>query len=298
MNISANAYRHRLPAILKAPHHINSAMNIVQSMKLRFYRGVVRTIARRFGLNEVGRQILWTYIEKFGNPIRVEIGPGAGTFDVATWEEYSVLNNALETERPIIAAMAEVTEPTDTIWDVGANIGTYTVLLGSDLSTGEVVSVEPYPANATRLRTHITANATPATVTEVALGDEHGTAELAILYSENSGTQQHSYASEYIDRDQQVATCEVPLTTGDELIASGVPSPDIVKIDVEGAGIRVLNGFEGALRAGRCRALFIEPHENRDALLAILDEHDYLTESIECEGFRRDDEPFIFARSN
>lgn len=272
-------------------------MNIIQSMKLRLYRGPIKTTARHFGIHKLGQRILWEYIRKVKKSIHVEIGPATGMFEIATWEEYAAVNNALENERPIIATMVELVKPTDTIWDIGANIGTYTVLLGSILSTGEIIAIEPYPANATRLRKHIAANATPATVEAVALGDECGTAELAVLYSAQPGAQQHSYASEYVDRDRQIATCEVPLVTGDELVARGVPSPDIVKIDVEGAGVRVLDGFEDALRAGGCRALFIEPHENRDAFLEVLDEHDYITESMGFEGFRSDDEPFIVAYS-
>jgi FkbM family methyltransferase len=193
--------------------------------------------------------------------------------------------------------MAEMIEPTDTVWDVGANIGAYTVLLGSNLSTGEVVAVEPHPANATRLRKHIAANSTPATVKEVALGDECGMTELAVLHSEQPGAQQHSYVSEYLDRTHQIATCEVPFMTGDGLVADAVPPPDIMKIDVEGAGVDVLNGLAGELGTSRCRTLFIEPHENSDEILTILDEYDYTTTLREFAGYRKNDEPVIIALS-
>jgi FkbM family methyltransferase len=234
---------------------------------------------------------------KYKRSIHIEIGSVAGSFAIATWKEYSVLNNALETERPIIAAMAELTEPTDTIWDVGANIGTYTILLGSKLSTGEVVAVEPYPPNAARLREHIAANAIPATVEEIALSDEGKTAELAILYSEQPGAEQHSYVSEYIDQSQQITTCEVPLTPGDDLVADGVPSPDIMKIDVEGAGVHVLRGFENTLRSGHCRALFIEPHDNRNTISEILNEYNYSIEFMDFKGYRKNEDSFIVAHS-
>jgi hypothetical protein len=49
--------------------------------------------------------------------------------------------------------------------------------------------------------------------------------------------------------------------TGDSLVQKeSVPEPTVMKIDVEGAEVRVLRGLEATLRNSECRLIFCEVH--------------------------------------
>ena len=65
----------------------------------------------------------------------------------------------------------------------------------------------------------------------------------------------------HLVRDEVSGTIEVETSSGDKLIENGiVPSPDIVKIDVEGAEYLVIIGMRSAISS--CRAIFCEVHPN------------------------------------
>ncbi len=53
----------------------------------------------------------------------------------------------------------------------------------------------------------------------------------------------------------------VKVTTGDQLIAfKKVSPPNVIKIDVEGFELEVLQVLEHTLRSPQCRAVFVEVH--------------------------------------
>jgi FkbM family methyltransferase len=123
-------------------------------------------------------------------------------------------------------------KPGDVVFDVGANAGYYT-LLGTVLAgpEGKVFAFEPLPRNAAIIRRHVEMNKlSNVTVYEGAVSDRAGTArfdsgvipEMAHL-SESGGI--------------EVRTFKL-----DSLLAEGVPPPAVMKIDVEGAEVDVLNG--------------------------------------------------------
>src|SRR3954467_11468833 len=71
--------------------------------------------------------------------------------------------------------------PDDTVWDVGANIGIYAVLLSRAAHRGHVVSFEPVTETRERLMGNIARNGlTNVTVEPVALSDREGRAHMAV----------------------------------------------------------------------------------------------------------------------
>lgn len=128
------------------------------------------------------------------------------------------------------------------VWDVGANVGFFTLLASRLVSeTGCVVAFEPVPRNADLMRRHVALNdVRNVMVREVALSDLSGTSRL------DEG------ANSFSGRLSASGGLNVTTERGDDLVRAGqVPAPNFMKIDVEGAESRVLEGCANILRSAR-----------------------------------------------
>jgi FkbM family methyltransferase len=130
--------------------------------------------------------------------------------------------------------------------DVGANIGTWTLLMsrlvGSD---GRVVAFEPVPRTAARLRENLLlSHAVSCTVEELALGDTSGSADVFVPYAADRASLARESAEDYV--------ISVQVTTLDGYwTRAGSPQISFIKIDAEGSEPRILRGAERVLRACR-----------------------------------------------
>jgi FkbM family methyltransferase len=130
----------------------------------------------------------------------------------------------------------------DVIYDLGANVGWYT-LLGSVLGASRVYSFEPAAENVLVLREHLRLNRIEnCTVFQSALGRNSGTAYFEAGPSNSTGHLVTHSASN---------TTSVPRVCMDDLIESeGLLPPDVIKCDVEGAEFEVLLGARKTLETG------------------------------------------------
>jgi FkbM family methyltransferase len=138
----------------------------------------------------------------------------------------------------------ELLGPGDTFVDVGAHIGWFsTIAAGRVGETGQVVAIEPYPANATVLKDNLARNrCRNVRVLGSAVGSAPGTLTLARGADSGGVT-----ALDWV----RTGRVEVPVTTLDEALA-GVGPVALLKIDVEGWEAQVLRGAARTLaRAGR-----------------------------------------------
>ena len=144
--------------------------------------------------------------------------------------------------------------PGDTVFDVGAHRGFFT-LVASSLTgpEGKVIAFEPLPANQRYLREHLRMNRiSNVTVVEAAVADTCGTARFA-----DGSDYNPKCISAHLSPEGEV---EVRTVTLDSLVEAGeAPSPNLVKIDVEGAEMLVLRGARRLLQAGR-PTLVIDTH--------------------------------------
>jgi len=120
--------------------------------------------------------------------------------------------------------------------DVGANIGYYTLLAAKLMGDkGLVYSIEPEPVNYKNLVRNVELNNMANVVTlNIAAGEVEGIATLYL--SESSGSH-----STIFSRGGDCGAIEVPIKPLDSVIPSRV---DVIKIDTEGADLRVLRGAE------------------------------------------------------
>jgi FkbM family methyltransferase len=144
-----------------------------------------------------------------------------------------------------MAFLLHFLRPGDLFLDIGANVGTYTVL-ASKVVGARVIAFEPHPATADWLESNIRHNGIEgrATVHRVALSDHDGTGAL----------------TEGLDTmNRVVATgegCEVQLRTLDSVVAGETPA--MLKIDVEGHEPEVLAGGAATLASPSLLAIEIE----------------------------------------
>lgn len=132
--------------------------------------------------------------------------------------------------------------PGMTVFDVGANTGYFTLLFSRGVgSNGTVFAFEPDPSNLGSLRRNLSLNAmTNVSVVPVAVTDKEGETRFECASS-------MGHVSE--DGALSVKTCRL----------DDFPSPDLIKVDIEGGELVALYGAQRLL--GERRATwFIELH--------------------------------------
>jgi FkbM family methyltransferase len=164
----------------------------------------------------------------------------------------------------------ELVKPADVVYDIGAHFGYYT-LLSSKLvgDRGRIIAFEPSPGNLARLYRHIELNRrSNVQVLELAVSDHEGTAHFETRTGSGVG---------HLADDGPL---EVKLTTLDSL--SQLPLPQVMKLDVEGAEVGVLNGAKSLF--SKCKpVIFLSLHGDdlKKTCLEILSGHGYTFQQIE-----------------
>lgn len=144
-------------------------------------------------------------------------------------------------------------------FDIGANVGCYSILFGQWVGAeGKVFAFEPSPATFSGLERHIALNQLGGVVRPIhaAVSDESDTAEFLVL--DNQGMSRLAVG---VEGDTSPRAVRVPTVSVDEFCAREGVTPDLMKIDVEGFELAVLRGARETIRrAGARLALFVEMH--------------------------------------
>jgi FkbM family methyltransferase len=167
-------------------------------------------------------------------------------------------------EPEVTRAVHLLVHPGMTAYDLGANIGYFTVLLAKAVGeTGRVVAVEPLPANLDRLRAAVQLNRMEQRIRVVpkAVGAVGGSARFLVHRSPGMGRLEaggaHGSGFE--------SAIDIEVVSLDDLVhRQGFPLPDVVKIDLEGSEVEALRGMKKILREAR-PALIIETHGQAEA---------------------------------
>jgi FkbM family methyltransferase len=159
--------------------------------------------------------------------------------------------------------------------DVGANIGLYGFIFASIVNDATVTMIEPDDSNARLIRKTIHASKVRLTLVEAAASDE---SRSMTFYKDgltgSTGSLVRSGDDSYIAtyHHQAPLAMSIRAVTLDELCP--VDSPDFIKIDVEGAELKVLRGAQ-ALISRFHPALMFECDQDQEAVCFFLHRHAY-----------------------
>lgn len=168
--------------------------------------------------------------------------------------------------------------PGDVLYDVGANLGFFS-LLGARLAgaEGHVYAFEAAPDNAAAIASNVQLNRVGnVTVIQKAVAAAGGVGRLQVV-----DDQSWSKLEDYGEHPNTERVIEVELVALDDLVAAGeVRVPTVVKIDVEGAEIAVLEGMRETIRRHR-PAIICELHGTHREFVALMREHGYRLVNLE-----------------
>jgi len=258
---------------------------VLRGVRRTLYRGPVETAVRSLGLKTALRDGYYKLLFTFGSDrVDAEVKGASARFEVRSLSEKSRASNVPGSGRPTLPSLIDEIRGDDVFFEIGANIGVISCLVGDRIETGQVVAFEPHPLNTDRLRVHFDNNDVPGSVYEVALSDEESEMDLGIDSSE-TGAGGHSISS---DGTEDVLTVESK--RGDSLVSSeGIPTPNVVYIDVEGAELRVIRGMRESLRSERCRLVHCSVHATEAPGANSIHDHGHtpeqLHEELESLGF-------------
>lgn len=171
----------------------------------------------------------------------------------------------------VIASLAPALE--GAFYDVGANTGFYSVLVGKIAPTKVIRSFEPVSEIAQMCRENLALNRVHADVREVALSDQAG--ESNIYFPSDSHGLIETSASLNPNFKPMVGSRVVPTQTLDEVAED--ETVGLVKVDVEGYEHVVLKGAVGTIRRDRpVMVVEVLPQGDVAALNSMKAEFDYV----------------------
>lgn len=166
---------------------------------------------------------------------------------------------AIETmgdERPILSKLLNLVNKGNVVYDVGAGLGLYTILLSKRVGDGgRVVAFEPDRQRFKMLEFNISLNECKnVSLFQTALGRRNSIAHL------KAGKPDELSDNEISEMNDD----SIQVVHGDAFVdQANLPIPDAVKIDVEGFEEEVLAGLKGVLKEKRCKYLLCEIHPTR-----------------------------------
>lgn len=164
-------------------------------------------------------------------------------------------------ERPVVNIIRRYLERGQIAFDIGANIGYLTLVMAQAVgASGRVFAFEP-STRAYQLLARNTQRMSRIVAMQTAIADHRGTeafSDFAFDLVAHLGDDSGHY------HDAEVSN--VLVTTIDALVTDGtVALPDFIKVDVEGAEMRVFTGMQTLLETSR-PAILVELHSDSLAI--------------------------------
>ncbi len=249
-------------------------MHVVKKVILNFVAGISRVLPASFKKILYGLGPITESIREILNraaPIgltEAEISAGALAgmnmrLDLQTEKDYWL--GIYETD--LQAAICDLVEPGWVAYDVGANIGYISLMLARLVgSTGKIFAFEALPSNIERLRENVSLNDFNSRVQVIhgAVGSTSAPVKFMVGPSGTMGKTEGSAGR----TEGHVESIDVPGYTLDDFVyRDGNPSPQIIKIDIEGGEVLALPGMKRLLAEVR-PLIFLELHGPEAARVA------------------------------
>ena len=226
----------------------------------RFARGPEITAANGAGpahpLRERRTNLQLEVRERLPVFVRVRDGERTYTFRCASSQEYRRATTLFTKEPGTIRWIGSEVRPGDVFYDIGANIGIYTIPAGYRVgSEGRVYAFEPHVANVSSLLRNVAANDLSDAVSVISCALHSASGFFDFNYRDWTAGSSMSQLGGEVDPygvPIELRGKELKMAvTVDELIERGMIEPaTAIKIDVDGNELLILEGMQ-ALLAGR-----------------------------------------------
>lgn len=171
----------------------------------------------------------------------------------------------------------------DTLYDVGANVGVYSVYAALKNPQGRVFAFEPSAHNCAALLENAQLNGLTnlaACCFPLSAGRTFGWFHLSTIMA---GSSMHAFDREDLMNgfgESSVMAQGGVSTSLDELLSEGFPPPSLIKIDVDGLEPDILRGARGTLQGPSLRSVLVEINWQGDTPTR------ETVELVEAAGFR------------
>jgi len=161
-------------------------------------------------------------------------------------------------ELKVTKLLLENLEPETCFVDVGAHLGYYTILASNKLTNGEVVSFEMDKTNYNILMKNIALN--KCTNVEAHNSAVTNSVGISKYVTNVILTSAMSRLDKKVKYNKKKSKKVVKTITLNEFFKENYSKPDVIKIDVEGSEMDVLNGMDKILDRKKKLTMFIEIH--------------------------------------
>ncbi len=206
-------------------------------------------------------------ILRLGIPVKTKVSVGGHQINFATtsYLEYFLrAKEGYEREPLTVRWILDVIHPDDIVFDVGANVGTYSLLMGKivEFGKGKVFAFESKASNFYSLNRNIVRNHLSDSVLAflLACGDQYRASKIylssfvpgAALHGiDKPESEGHRFSEQHVQG--------VFIYSLDELVFDfNLPAPNHIKVDVDGAERMIVENMPRLLRDARLQSVMIE----------------------------------------
>ncbi|MDQ6703775.1 MAG: FkbM family methyltransferase [Pseudomonadota bacterium] len=206
--------------------------------------------------------------------------------DASNLDVYAyIYNSGGQWDGNVMQTCERVLRSSDIYYDIGSNTGIFSIDAAIAIPGLTVYAFEPQPSLTNHIRRSIDANNLQRVkCLELMLGREDGE---TLLY-----LSRQAIRASMVPLERRFRELRRPMRTVDSLISSGeIEAPDVIKIDVEGAEMKVFEGARQTLRMNNPSIIF-EADENmvrfgievQNVFDSLLQAAPYRIYSIDLEG--------------
>ena len=205
-------------------------------------------------------------------------------FSCENLREYSRCSKMFVKEPGTCEWISEEMKPGQVFYDIGANIGVYTILAAYHVGdAGKVFAFEPHSANFSSLLNNIVLNKLTGIVCpcNFALNDEQGFFRFDYCSAE-AGQSSSQLVPDHENFDRvnlpEISELKQAVSVDNLIVSREFPKPHHIKIDVDGNELRILRGMSGLLDSPeRPISIQVEISPSREEdILSFLATHGYI----------------------
>lgn len=219
---------------------------------------------------------------KLRSPVELSTGQAKASFEIESLYDFSDISNFKDKEKSRINEIVEFLDEDDVFYDIGAYKGLWTCLIGDILPCHQVIAFEPNPQNYNKLKDNLIFNNINPITYNTALSNSDGSVKFKLDESQSSVS---------VDSNQNNNVRQVNTRKCDNLISDeDLPTPSVVKIDVEGFELKVIKGMSDII--SDIEFFIIELHypkmeeynSNPESIVEILEENGFIIELRTSDG--------------